>query len=136
MKKIGELGKVITGKTPPTSNQYFYNGEYPFIKTPDMHKSMFLIQTEETLSEVGYRYQKAQVVPEQSICVSCIGTGGVVAITTKPSQTNQQINTLILGDKNNLGWAYFTLKGLKETIDLFGVCLEHWLYKIAGGAEL
>jgi type I restriction enzyme, S subunit len=120
IEKIGSLGRVVTGKTPPTSNQSFFDGEYPFIKTPDMHKSMFIDPTEETISETGFKYQKAQAIPEKSICVSCIGTGGIVAITTKTSQTNQQINTIILENKHHLEWAYYTLRGMKGLIELFG----------------
>jgi len=120
VKKIGDLGRVVTGKTPPTNNQSFYNGIYPFIKTPDMHESMFVYKTFESLSEAGFKYQKSQIVPKKSICVSCIGSGGVVAITTVTSQTNQQINTVILKNLKHLEWTYFAIKSMKETIELFG----------------
>lgn len=118
--KISDLGKTITGKTPPTNEARFYGTEYPFIKTPDMHNKVFIINTEENLSEDGYRYQKSQAIPKGAICVSCIGTGGVVAIASQPSQTNQQIHTLVPYKDFYLEWAYYTLKGMKETIELYG----------------
>ncbi len=119
-KKVCDLGRVVTGKTPPTANQAYFDGQYPFIKTPDMHNNLFVIKTEETLSDEGIQYQESQTLPSNSICVSCIGTGGVVAITSVISQTNQQINSLILNQNYHREYAFFVLKSMKEMIHLFG----------------
>ena len=85
-----------------------------------MHGNMFVFKTQETLTEDGINSQPSQVIPENSICVSCIGTGGIVTITTTKSQTNQQINTVILKNSADLEWAFFTITNLKETILMFG----------------
>ena len=118
--RVDSLGRVVTGKTPSTKVPKYYGGNIPFIKTPDMHGNMFLTATEETLSEDGMRSQPSQTIPARSLCVSCIGTGGVVSITTTISQTNQQINSLCLNRTEDLEWGYHVLRGLKETILLFG----------------
>ncbi len=118
--RVDSLGKVVTGKTPSTTVARFFGGEYPFIKTPDMHGNMFVLDTNETLAEDGIRSQPAQTIPKNSLCVSCIGTGGIVSITTKSSQTNQQINSICLKRCEDLEWSYYVLKGQKETIQLFG----------------
>lgn len=55
-----------------------------------------------------------------NIMVSCIGTAGVVSINARPAHTNQQINSIILNNLNELEWLYHTCKSLKETIELFG----------------
>jgi len=34
--KIKNIGRVITGKTPPTSRSEFFNGDYPFITPSDI----------------------------------------------------------------------------------------------------
>ncbi|NOQ25228.1 MAG: restriction endonuclease subunit S [Bacteroidales bacterium] len=120
IKTIKDFGKVVTGKTPSTSESRYYGGKYPFIKTPDMHGNIFALQTEETLSEDGFNSQKSQKLPANSISVSCIGTGGVVAITTTECMTNQQINTIILKDKKALEFLYFACNGLKTMIEMFG----------------
>lgn len=117
---IKNFGKVVTGKTPNTSNSRYFGGKYPFIKTPDMHGNMFVLQTEESLTEDGFNSQKSQILPGNSICVSCIGTGGIVSITPSISMTNQQINTLILKNQNELEFLFFVLKGLKPMIEMFG----------------
>ena len=118
--KVESIGNVVTGKTPSTDNTRYFRGEFHFIKTPDMHNNMFIFDTDETLTKAGVDSQKSQTVPENSICVSCIGTGGIVSITTRTCQTNQQINTVVLREKFQLEWAFFTIRNLKETLQMFG----------------
>ena len=118
--RLKDFGKVITGKTPPTEKEEYYGGDVMFVKTPDMHGNMFVQSTSEYLSKLGCEYQKAQYLPENSIMVSCIGTGGITAINAYPANTNQQINSIILADKKYLPWLYFTVSNMKETIEMFG----------------
>ena len=79
-----------------------------------------VIDTTEKLSKKGSNSQKTCLLPPNSIMVSCIGTGGVTAINYYPAHTNQQINSIILNDENNLEWLYFQLRSMKETIEMFG----------------
>ena len=118
--RLKDFGKVITGKTPPTEKEEYYGGDVMFVKTPDMHGNMFVQSTSEYISKLGCEYQKAQYLPENSIMVSCIGTGGITAINAYPANTNQQINSIILEDKKYLPWLYFTVSNMKETIEMFG----------------
>jgi len=92
--QVKDLGEVITGKTPPTNDRENYDGEIPFITIPDMHGKLFVIETGKTLSGQGVQTQRNKTLPPFSICISCIATPGLVSMTTKPSQTNQQINSL------------------------------------------
>lgn len=118
--ELGTLGSVRTGKTPSTTNSEFYGGEFLFYKTPDMHDKYFVFETEETLTELGMQSQKSQIIQPNSIMVTCIGTGGVTAISTKLGCTNQQINSLTLEDETYLEWAYLMMKDLKPQIEAFG----------------
>ena len=120
VKRLNEFGRVETGKTPPTANQENYDGDIMFIKTPDMHGQPYVVETGEYLTEIGHDTQPKKLLPANSISVSCIGTGGIVAINSEPAHTNQQINSIILDDQNYLEWLYFTAKALKPTIEMFG----------------
>lgn len=120
VKKINSLGEVVTGKTPSTKVAEYYGGEIMFIKTPDMHGNIFTSQTETYLSEDGSNSQANKLLPQDSIMVSCIGTGGVVSINMFPAHTNQQINSIILEETKIREWAFLTLKSMKQTIELFG----------------
>ena len=120
VKRLYDFGRIETGKTPSTTDNENYGGEIMFIKTPDMHGQAYVIETNEYLTEKGHNTQPKKLLPKDSISVSCIGTGGVVAINAEPAHTNQQINSIIIKDKKHLEWLYFTAKSLKETIELFG----------------
>jgi type I restriction enzyme S subunit len=53
-KLLGEVGKIITGSTPPTSNSDDYNGEFLFVSPADINKSRYVFNTKTTLTEFGY----------------------------------------------------------------------------------
>ena len=120
VKTLGDFGEVITGKTPSKKIPENFDGEMPFIKTPDMHGNIFCIETTETLSALGVDAQKKKTIPANSLCVSCIGTPGVVTITSRPAQTNQQINSIVQHDLITREFLYFALVGLKETMSQHG----------------
>lgn len=101
-KRVEEFGEVITGKTPSTSKTEYYGGSIPFVTIPDMHGTVFPLVTEKTLTKVGADTQKSKYLPANTVIVSCIATVGLVNIAIEPCQTNQQINSVILHDDNNL----------------------------------
>lgn len=118
-KKIFELGKVITGKTPSTAIKANYGGYIPFITIPDMHSGIYPTSSQ-TLSKRGAESQSGKYIPENSLMVSCIGTAGLVCITETLCQTNQQINSLVLDNNSELYYMYFTFLSLKEHLNNIG----------------
>ena len=110
---VGDFGKVTTGKTPTKTRPENFGGEIPFVKTPDMHGNLFCISTSETLSDVGAMSQSSQTVPPNSVCISCIGTVGVICITTATCQTNQQINTIV---PHSQSWREFIVLTLQQSV--------------------
>ena len=111
---IKDFGSVVCGKTPSKKNADFYGGDVPFIKIPDTHGKVFITETTDTLTQAGDESQPKKRIPENSICVSCIATVGQVFITTKPSHTNQQINSVVPHDANSLYYLLFKFKGLNK----------------------
>jgi type I restriction enzyme S subunit len=117
---IRELGKVVTGKTPSKAKHEYFGGSVPFIKIPDMHNGNFVLSTSDRLSDAGVASQSGKMIPPGSLCVSCIGTIGLVAITTEPSQTNQQINSVILHHEHLREFLFFALKAAKTALQNLG----------------
>ena len=119
-KKISDLGEIITGKTPSTSKEQYYGGNIPFVKIPDMHDCVFPITTEVSLTNEGANTQKNKFIPKNGIMVSCIATVGLVNIAIEPCQTNQQINSIILNNEQDLYYVYSSMKRLKELLEGVG----------------
>lgn len=120
VKSIQQFGSVITGKTPSKANADFYGFDVPFVKTPDMHGNMFILGTSDCLSTAGAESQANKMLPAGSICVSCIGTIGVVSITTEDCQTNQQINSVVLSNPASREFLYLRLQDAKQTLENLG----------------
>ncbi|MBN2180371.1 MAG: restriction endonuclease subunit S [Sedimentisphaerales bacterium] len=118
--KLKDFGEIICGKTPPKSINEYFGGGIPFIKIPDMHNDMYIVKTEDSLTEKGANYQSNKFVPKNSICVSCIATVGLVSITSQSSQTNQQINTIVPTKNEYLEYLYFVLKNMTDDLLAIG----------------
>jgi type I restriction enzyme S subunit len=120
VKAIHHFGKVVTGKTPIKVRPDFYGKDMPFVKTPDMHGNMFILGTKERLSTMGVNSQINKILPAGSICVSCIGTIGVVSITTEDCQTNQQINSVVLANSSSREYLFLRLQDAKQALENLG----------------
>ena len=105
---------VICGKTPPTADPQNYGGTIPFITIPDMHGSVYTTSTARFLSEKGASTQPGKMLPANSVCVSCIASVGLVCLTAEPSQTNQQINSIICKDQISPFYVYTKMTTLNE----------------------
>ena len=112
--------EVICGKTPPTSDSINYGGSVPFITIPDMHGSIYITTTERFLSDKGAATQANKTLPENSICVSCIASVGLVCLTSEPSQTNQQINSIICKNGISPFYVYIKMTTLTEYLKQLG----------------
>lgn len=117
---ISDFGKVVTGKTPSKKRSDFYGGHIPFIKTPDMHGFPYVIETSNNLTELGQQAQLNKNLPANSVLVSCIGTAGVVAMTSKLSQTNQQINSVVFESTFKSYYFYCFAKTLRPLLEGLG----------------
>ncbi len=120
VKTIQDFGRVITGKTPSKANAEYFGEEVQFLKTPDMHGNIFVLSTNERLSTLGAASQANKTLPVGSICVSCIGTIGVVSITTEECQTNQQINSVVLVSPASREFLFLRLQDAKQTLENLG----------------
>lgn len=93
VKKLGEIGEIVTGSTPSKSNLDFYGKDYPFFKPSDFEQGYFLENAGDNLSKLGF--DKARQLPPKTILVVCIGSLGKVALTKVIGSCNQQINAII-----------------------------------------
>lgn len=119
-KELNFFGEIITGKTPSTFNEGFFTGAIPFVKTPDMSGSPYVIETLETLSVLGANSQKKKFIPKNSLMVSCIGSAGVYALASKDCQTNQQINSIVFHEEFYSYYFFNFAKTLKQILENLG----------------
>lgn len=113
--RVGQLGKIVTGKTPKTSIPENYGGDYMFIGPIDLHKHFIISESEKMISEKGFNSIKTNTLNGLSILVGCIGWDmGNVALVEKKCATNQQINSITnIKDDYNPFYIYYWFKGKK-----------------------
>lgn len=92
---IRSVAQVVTGNTPPKSDEANYGNDVPWVKPPELGSTEPIVATYEMLSVQGA--ERARVLPKDAVLVSCIGSIGRVGIAGVPLATNQQINAVVCG---------------------------------------
>ena len=117
--KVGDIGKVITGKTPKTYNSEYYGGNIPFLTPSDDMSVKYVRRTNKYITELGRLSVKNATLPANAICVSCIGSDlGKVVITTQETVTNQQINSIVVDtDKFDIDFVYYSMLELGKVLN-------------------
>lgn len=111
-KRLGEIGEIITGKTPATSNRSLWGGTIDFITPSDIDDGKYQKPTERTLAEIS----NLRVLPPGSISFTCIASIGKMSITKRPSVTNQQINSIITRQCIDNEYLYYCLLNMTPRI--------------------
>jgi type I restriction enzyme S subunit len=107
--QIKNLGRVITGKTPSTSNHDYWNGEIPFITPVDIQDTKYIYKTERNVSLKGAQ-KVGNLLPKNTVLVVCIGsTIGKVALTYSDSISNQQINAILPSRSIDSHYVYYAI---------------------------
>jgi type I restriction enzyme S subunit len=112
---VGNLGKAITGNTPPTKDSKNYGGDIPFIKPTELVDRPVSIGRE-TISEKGA--ELARILPKGGVLVSCIGYLGKTAIAKREVAFNQQINAIIFNEAVLPEYGFYYFQSLKFKNDL------------------
>ena len=94
VKRIKDIGTVVTGITPSTSDMENYGNEYLFVSPVDLSGNKYIYNTQKKLSSKGYNLSRQ--IPTGAILFTCIGsTIGKMGVAISPLTCNQQINAII-----------------------------------------
>jgi type I restriction enzyme, S subunit len=114
---LAQLGRVVTGKTPKTSDPNNFGGQIPFVTPTDMDGCKTMATTARYLSELGASTVKSSVIPAGSVMVSCIGSDmGKSVIAKHRCVTNQQINSVVVDAKFSSEFVYYNLSMRKAEL--------------------
>lgn len=110
--KIKDLGRTVTGHTPPTSESKYFGDYMPFVKPTDIDKeSKYTYKPEQYYSEEAADKYKSSLIPKGSTCVVCIGTiGEKMTMAHCDLFTNQSINSIIPSKDYDPDYVYYLLK--------------------------
>jgi len=113
---LGEVGEIITGNTPSTSNPKYYNEKYlPWVTPPDLSAGGRITDARRYISREGAKV--ARVLPKDSVLISCIGNLGKVGIAGRELATNQQINSIIFNEGILPEYGFYYCQTLKRWLE-------------------
>ena len=116
VKKILELGKVVTGSTPPMSDKSNYNGNFSWITAQDF-RAKYIYDSMIKLSNKGKKLSR--IIPAGSVLVTCIASIGLNAIAGVNMATNQQINSIIPNENTNGEFLYYLIDNNANYLKIF-----------------
>ena len=111
-KKLGEVGDIVTGKTPSTSDLDLWGGEIQFITPTDIDGNKYQVKTQRTITKLS----TTKILPSKSIIFTCIASIGKMSLSVKPCITNQQINSIIPFKEFENEYIYYSLLNIVDYI--------------------
>lgn len=117
VKRIKDIGTVVTGSTPSTSDMENYGNEYLFVSPVDLSGNKYIYNTQKKLSSKGYNLSRQ--IPTGAILFTCIGsTIGKMGVAISPLTCNQQINAIICNSNVNNEYLFYELSNRAKQIKL------------------
>lgn len=109
---LGEVGRIVTGKTPSKNNPEDWGNLFDFITPTDIRSdNKYILDCARKLSITGIDRFSRMILPEKSVIVTCIGSDmGKVVMNRNKALANQQINSIIVNLKNCPDFIYYLLK--------------------------
>ena len=105
MTGIGEVGTIVTGKTPSTTNASLWNGSIQFVTPTDIKENKYQYNTQRSVVKTS----KMRILPKNTIMFTCIASIGKMALSVHPCITNQQINSIIPYSYYESEFLYYSL---------------------------
>lgn len=115
---ISEIGSIISGATPKTSDATNYGGDIPWLTPADLsgYTNKYIERGARNISKKGYDSCSTQIMPAGSILFSSRAPIGYVAIAANPICTNQGFKSIVPNKNVDSEFLFYQLKFLKNQI--------------------
>jgi type I restriction enzyme S subunit len=122
---LSDLADTCSGGTPSRSDNSYYGGDIPWVKSGEVAQGLVL-STEETITETAVANSSAKVMPPGTVLVAMYGaTAGKVGILGISAATNQAVCSITPGALLKVGYLVEVLRSMND----------HLLAQRSGGAQ-
>ncbi|MDU9377093.1 hypothetical protein McpSp1_17390 [Methanocorpusculaceae archaeon Sp1] len=120
--KIADIGEVIGGSTPSTTNDEYYGGDIAWITPKDLSNfdGRFISYGERNITKTGLESCSARLLPKHTILFTSRAPIGYIAISSNELATNQGFKSIIPNEKIDYLFLYYLLKYNKDKIESMG----------------
>ena len=115
-KNIKDIGEIISGGTPKTTVEEYWNGEINWFTPSELNNQKYLYESERKITEKGLNNSSAKLLPINSILISSRATVGEVAMNKTESTTNQDFETIIPNKEMYNDFIYYSIIHLKNEL--------------------
>jgi type I restriction enzyme S subunit len=115
--KLNEMYKTTSGGTPSrVKTEFFENGTIQWVKSKEL-KEIFVIETEERITELALKNSSAKLLPAKSVLVAMYGaTVGEVSILSKSATCNQAVCAILPNSNYPFSYAFQFLSNEKKNL--------------------
>ena len=119
--KLGQICEVVSGGTPKTNVEEYWNGEFNWITPAEINDNDYIISdTKRKITQLAIEKKKLTLLPKGTILLSSRAPIGKVAIAGKEMYCNQGFKNLICSDEICNEYLYWYLKSKKEYLNSLG----------------
>lgn len=113
---LQDLGPIISGGTPKTSEPENFDGDIPWITPADLtgYTSKTISHGRRNISRRGLEISSARLLPKRSVLFSSRAPIGYVAIAANDLATNQGFKSVAVSEEIDESFIYFYLKSAKD----------------------
>ncbi|WP_420066641.1 restriction endonuclease subunit S [Rouxiella badensis] len=118
-KTLGDIGHIVTGRTPKSSDKSAWGEDVDFVTPSDIKNGMRNITCpSRRLSAEGAASMPKARIPSGSLLVTCIGADmGKTVINANDCIPNQQINSITLTDDSvHVGYLFHVLTAMRDSL--------------------
>ena len=99
MKNLGTVADIVSGGTPDTENQeYWDNGVYYWFTPSEVGNTKYVYKSKRMISSLGLAKSSAKLLPKGSLLLTSRATVGEISIAGVECCTNQGFQSLIVHD--------------------------------------
>ena len=119
--KLGEICEIVSGSTPQTSIDEYWDGDLKWITPAELNDETFVINDSvRKITELGAKKTGLSPFPEGTVILSSRAPIGKVALAGCEMYCNQGFKNLICSEKINNHYLYWFLKGKTAFLNSLG----------------
>lgn len=89
VKYLSENVNFLSGGTPKTKEESYWNGTIPFFTPKDAKNNLYTTTTEKSITDLGLEKCNSKLYPKNTLFITARGTVGKLALANRPMAMNQ-----------------------------------------------
>ena len=115
------LGKIVSGTTPKTDKENYWNGENLWITPAELRSDSYVVSsTERKITTEGIKSCSLQMMPKNTVLLTSRAPIGKVAISGVEMYCNQGFKNIVCKEELNPKYLYYLLKFNNEFLNSLG----------------